>query len=97
VRLSGRVNGSRFRATLTRASAVYTGKTNVFPCGSGANSFAIQSTLAIRVTVTTAQVDNRAWTASSWAGTMVVSAPYTSSGAYYCTASRLTASLSANP
>ncbi len=99
VRLSGRVNGSRFRATLTRAGAIYTGKTtaNVFPCGSGASSFPIQSTLTIRATVTTAQVDNRAWTASSWAGTMVVSAPYTSSGAYYCTASRLTASLSANP
>jgi fibronectin type III domain protein len=99
MRLSGRINGYRFKATLTRAGAVYTGKTtaNVFPCGSGANSFPIQSTLTIRVTVTAAQVGNRAWTASSWAGTMVVSAPYTSSGAYYCTASRLTASLSANP
>jgi hypothetical protein len=97
--LSGRINGYRFKTNLTRAGAVYRGKTtaNVFPCGSGANSFPIRSTLAIRVTVTTARVHNRAWTASSWAGTMVVSAPYTSSGSYYCTASRQTASLSGSP
>jgi uncharacterized protein DUF2510/fibronectin type III domain protein len=99
VRLSGRINGHRFKATLTRAGAVYRGKTtaNVFPCGSGSNSFPIRSTLTIRVTVTTAQVYNRAWMASAWAGTMVVSSPYTSSGAYYCTASRQTASLSGSP
>jgi hypothetical protein len=32
--------------------------------------------------------------ASSWAGTVVVSSPYTSSGAYYCPASRVTFALS---
>jgi len=98
VRLSGGINGHKFKTTLTRAGAVYRGKIrgNVFPCGSGSASFPMRSTLRIRVTVTTAWVDNRAWTASSWAGTMLVSAPYTSSGAYYCTASRQTATLSGN-
>jgi hypothetical protein len=99
VRLSGRVTRHTFKATLTRVGAVYKGKTtaNVFPCGSGPNSFPIQSTLTIAVKITKAHVDNRAWTAGSWAGTMVVSSPYTSSGNYYCTASRQTASLSATP
>jgi hypothetical protein len=97
--LSGRIDGHPFKATLTRAGAVYKGKTraDVFPCGSGSNSFPIRSILTIRIAVTTAQVDSRAWTASSWAGIMMVFSPYTSSGAYYCTASRQTASLSGSP
>jgi hypothetical protein len=53
--------------------------------------------VAIRLAVKTAQVSNLVWTASSWAGTMVVSSPYTSSGAYYCTASRLTTAVSGAP
>jgi hypothetical protein len=94
VRLSGSLNG-HFAMTLTRAGAVYQGKVtaNVFPCGSGAYHFPIQSIVAIRITITTGQPDNRAWVASAWTGTMVVSSPYTSSGSYYCPASRITASL----
>jgi Fibronectin type III domain len=99
VRLSGSINGHQFKTTLTRAGAVYRGKItgNVFPCGSGANSFPVQSIVTFRVKATAAHVDNQAWTASSWAGTMMAVAPYTSSGDYYCTASRLTASLSGSP
>jgi hypothetical protein len=99
VRLSGNIGRLRFKTTLTRAGAVYKGKMrgNVFPCGSGSISFPIRSTMRIRITVTAAQVDNRAWMASSWAGHMAVTAPYTSSGNYYCTASRQTLSLSGNP
>jgi hypothetical protein len=42
-------------------------------------------------------VDNRAWAAGSWAGRMVVTAPYTASGSFYCPASRQVASLTGNP
>jgi hypothetical protein len=95
VRLSGGLNGFPFTSTLTRAGAVYRGKIvgNVFPCGSGSKSFPIRSTVRIRITVATARVDNRAWTAGSWAGRMVVTAPYTASGNFYCPASRQVASL----
>ncbi|HEY5986643.1 MAG TPA: fibronectin type III domain-containing protein [Streptosporangiaceae bacterium] len=96
VRLSGEIDGHRFKVTLTRTGAVYKGKTraNIFPCGSGPDSFPDPATLTVRVTVTKAQVENRAWTASSWAGTLAVYSPYISSGGYYCNASSQTAYLS---
>jgi hypothetical protein len=99
VLLSGRVNGLKFKTTLTRAGDVYRGKMagNIFPCGSGSNSFPIRSTMRIRLTVTAAHPDNLAWAASTWAGTMAVSDPYTSSGNFYCTASHQTISLSGSP
>jgi hypothetical protein len=99
VRLSGGLNGFAFKTTLTRAGAVYRGKIagNVFPCGKGAKSFPIRSTLRLRLTVAAARVDNGAWTAGSWAGRMVVTAPYTASGNFYCPASRQVASLTGNP
>jgi hypothetical protein len=98
VRLSGGLNGYDFKTTLTRAGAVYRGKIagNVFPCGSGSKSFPIRTTVRIRITVATARVDNREWTAGSWAGRMVVTAPYTASGNFYCPASRQMASLTGN-
>ena len=96
VRLSGRFNSGRFKATLTRAGAVYTGKTtaSVFRCGPRSSSVPTRSTLKIRVTLTAAKGDSGAWAASSWAGTLAVSVPYTSSGTFYCNAFRLKASLS---
>jgi hypothetical protein len=99
VRLSGGLNGFAFKTTLTRAGAVYQGKIvgNVFPCGKGSKSFAIRSTVRIRITVAAARVDNGAWTAGSWAGRMVMTAPYTASGNFYCPASRQVASLTGNP
>ena len=99
VRLTGILNGRTFKATLTPVGAAYRGKTtaDVFPCGVGSVSFPIRSTLTIRLAVSTAQVQGLTWTASTWAGTMVVTAPYTSSGNYYCPASRMTASLSGGP
>jgi hypothetical protein len=99
VRLSGGLNGFTFTTTLTRVGAIYRGKIvgNVFPCGKGSKSFAIRSTVRIRITVAAARVDNRAWTAGSWAGRMVVSAPYTASGNFYCPASRQVASLTGSP
>jgi hypothetical protein len=97
VRLSGGINGFTFKTTLVRAGAVYRGKIigNVFPCGSGSASFPIRTTVRIRIAVTGAHVDNRAWTARSWAGHMVLTAPYTASGSIYCPASLARASLSA--
>jgi hypothetical protein len=99
VRLSGGLNGFAFKTTMTRAGAIYQGKIagNVFPCGKGSKAFAIRSTVRIRITVATARVDNGAWTAGSWAGRMVVTAPYTASGNFFCPASRQVASLTGNP
>jgi hypothetical protein len=99
VRLSGQLNGHTYTTTLTRTGGVYRGKIagNLFPCGSGAHSFPVRSTVTFRVKVTAAHADNQAWAASSWTGTMVAAAPYTSTGAYYCPASRMTASLSGRP
>ena len=99
VRLSGGLNGHAFTTTLTRAGAVYQGKIagNVFPCGSKSKSFPIRSTVRIRITVATARVEDSQWTAGSWAGRMVVTAPYTASGSFYCPASRQVASLTGNP
>jgi Fibronectin type III domain len=95
VRLSGHINGHRFTATLARAGAVYTGKTTatVFRCGPHSGSVPVRSVVTIRVTMRRA-LDVPAWTASSWAGSMVISSPYTSSGTFYCNAFRLTASVS---
>jgi hypothetical protein len=99
VRLTGTLNGHNIKATLTPRGGVYQGKTraDVFPCAAGSVSFPIRSTVTFRLTVKAAQVSNLVWTASSWAGTMVVSSPYTSSGAYYCNASHLTTAVSGAP
>jgi chitodextrinase len=97
VKLSGTTNQHyKFKVTLTRTDAVYRGKTRavVFPCGGGSAAFPVRSTLAIRLTVHTAQVQNGAWTAATWTGTMSVSSPYSSSGNIYCNASKQKMSLS---
>jgi Protein of unknown function (DUF2510) len=98
VRLSGGINGFTFKTTLTRAGAVYRGTIigNVFPCGSGSSAFPVRATVKIRITVATARVDNGAWTAGSWAGRMVVTAPFTASGNLDCSASRQVANLTGN-
>ena len=99
VRLSGGLNGYDFKITLARAGAVYRGKIvgNVFPCGPKSSSFPIRSTVKIRITVATAQVEESQWTAGSWTGRMVVNAPYTASGNFFCPASRQVASLTGGP
>jgi hypothetical protein len=99
VRLSGSINGHAFSTTLSRAAAAYQGMVvgNVFPCGSGSSAFAVRSTAKIHLSVITARVDNGAWIASSWAGTMVVNSPYTTSGSFFCPASHRTATLSGSP
>ena len=99
VRLSVQMNGHSFKVTMARSGAVYRGqaRTHVFPCGSGANSFPIRSTLRIRITLTAAQVEGGAWMASAWGGTMVVVSPYTASGNYYCSAASQTIALAGSP
>ena len=99
MRLSVQMNGHSFKVTMARSGAVYRGQahTRVFPCGSGANSFPIRSTLRIRITLTAAQVEGGAWMASAWGGTMVVVSPYTASGNYYCSAASQTIALAGSP
>jgi len=98
VRLTGGLNRQTFKATLTRAGAVYTGTTtaNVFRCGKPVDSVPIKSTLKIRVTITRAEPVNRAWLAGTWTGQMVISSPYTSTSTFYCNAFKLTTSISAS-
>src|SRR5215831_2053063 len=97
--LSGSIGGYRFTAQLDRSSARYTGTTRarLFPCRSGASSFPLWDTMTFHLQVTGAHVVDRAWTASSWTGGLVMSNPYTSSGNLFCPASSQTAALSSHP
>jgi len=94
--LSGSIGGHRFTAKLDRTGARYAGTTTarLFPCGSGANSFPLRDTISFHLKVTRAHAVHRAWVASSWAGALVMSNPYTSSGNLFCPASSQTAALS---
>jgi len=53
--------------------------------------------MTFHLKITGAHADNRAWTASSWTGALVMSNPYTSSGNLFCPASSQTAALSSRP
>ncbi|MBO0775198.1 MAG: DUF2510 domain-containing protein [Actinobacteria bacterium] len=90
VTLAGHLNGHLFRAHLHRAGGVYRGRASadVFPCGAGAGSFPIRSTLTFKLTVRAAGPSGPAWMATAWAGTLRVASPYTASGNYYCSPSR---------
>lgn len=102
VELSGVITGPGnfkpmpFTATLTRAGAVYTGTSSAHIENCDGNTHPIRSTLSFRLTLSSAGADNRAWTASSWTGTMVLSSPYTSAGAEYCAAQTVTTTLSSS-
>lgn len=99
VKMYGTLNGHTFKVTLHRAGALYSGKTvaNIFPCGSGANSFPINSTLHFQVKVSSADVTGVAWTASGWKGTLKVSSPYTVSGNFFCNPTHQTITLHGTP
>jgi Fibronectin type III domain len=96
VQLTGDLNRHPIKATLTRAGAVYTGKTtaDIFKCGKPADSVPIRSTLTIQVTLGAGQPSGHAWVASAWRGHMVIDSPYTSTSTFYCNAFTLTTSLS---
>jgi len=96
VHLTGDLNRHPIKATLTRAGAVYTGKTkaDIFRCGKPVDSVPIHSTLTIQVTLSGGQPSGHAWVASAWDGHMVVDSPYTSASTFYCNAFTLTTSLS---
>lgn len=96
VQLTGELNRHPIKATLTRAGAVYTGKTKakVFRCGKPVDAVPIKSTVTIQVTLKGGQPSGRAWVASAWDGHMVIDSPYTSANTFYCNAFTLTTSLS---
>jgi hypothetical protein len=96
VQLTGDLNRHPIKATLTRAGAVYTGKTTakIFQCGKPADSVPIRSTLTIQVTLKTAQPNGHAWVASAWDGHMMIASPFTQTSTFYCSAFNLTTSLS---
>jgi len=86
-----------FKMKLTRAGAAYSGQApaNLGSCGPGPNSFPDPATVKVRIDVSAAAGKGQVWAASSFAGTMAATTQYVSSGAYYCTASSIRASLSA--
>jgi hypothetical protein len=99
VRVAGTFNGYHFRAALARAGTVYRGTTvaNSFRCGPRHSALPVRTTLKIRLAITAAQGgSNGAWTASSWAGTLIASAAYTSAATFYCNAFQVTAALAGN-
>jgi len=88
-----------FKLRLAHAGSAYKGQTvaNVGPCGTGANSFPDPTTVTIQIRVKTALGKDQQWVAASFTGTMVWISKYVSSGAYYCLASYLKASLNGAP
>lgn len=96
VQLTGDLNRHPIKATLTRAGAVYTGKTkaHIFGCGKPVDAVPITSTLTIQITLTGAQPSGHAWVASAWDGHMAIASPYTSTSTFYCNAFTLNTSLS---
>jgi len=98
VQLTGGLNRQTFKATLTRAGAVYTGTTtaDIFRCGKPVDSVPIKSTLTLRVTIIKGEPVNRAWVAGTWNGQLEISSPYTSTSTFYCNAFKLTTSISAS-
>ena len=96
VQLTGDLNRHPINATLTRAGAVYTGKTtaDIFRCGKPVDSVPVHSTLTIQVTLSGGQPSGHAWVASAWDGHMVIDSPYTSTSTFYCNAFTLNTSLS---
>jgi len=96
VQLTGDLNRHPIKAVLTRAGALYTGKTkaSIFRCGKPVDSVPIHSTLTIQVTLSGGQPSGHAWVASAWGGQMVIDSPYTSTSTFYCNAFTLTTSLS---
>ena len=63
----------------------------------GADSFPMRDTMSFHIKVSGAHADNRAWTARSWTGALVMSNRFTSSGNLFCPASSQTAALSGAP
>ena len=96
VQLTGDLNRHPINATLTRAGAVYTGKTtaDIFRCGKPVDSVPVRTTLTIQVTLSGGQPSGHAWVASAWRGHMVIDSPYTSTSTLYCNAFTLNTSLS---
>jgi hypothetical protein len=96
VTVHGQFAERSFRAKLTRAGGAYRGRTviNGFTCGPGADAGPDPLTLTIRIHITAARGHNHAWTATSFAGTMVQTFQLVSFGTFYCRASTSTGFLS---
>ena len=101
--LSGNQGGSAnphpFTMPLTGSGPVYTGSTkaHITHCGQSKALKDVVNSVAVKVTVKTAGVDARAWSANSWVGTMTISSPYTSAGGgWYCPPQSVTTSLTAS-
>jgi len=89
VRLSGIISGpgknagiNFFTAKLTRAGAVYTGTTRAHvevcePTSGSGPTTPVHDRLRFRIRIKRARVIDQTWTASSWAGHIVMYSPYT--------------------
>lgn len=88
-----------YQMTLARTGAVYQGQAavNVVRCGPRGNTIPDPATLKYRLHATAAASQGQAWAATSWAGTLVATLRYVSSGAFYCPASTFKAALAGTP
>jgi hypothetical protein len=88
-----------FSVKLTRAGAVYRGRTLVdfIRCGTASNSIPDPMTLTFRLRVTSAVGEGQVWAATSLVGTMNGTSRYVSAAAFYCLAHTFKAILSGSP
>jgi hypothetical protein len=75
-----------FTLELSRSGATYTGsvKAKITTC----NDAPVKDTVTITITVNQAGFSRDEWTAKAWSGTLVLAAPYTRSGIWYCPAQK---------
>jgi hypothetical protein len=79
---------------LTRADPVYRGQTAThFGRGTRASSIPYPVALTVQIHPTKAIGEDQAWAATAFAGTIVMSFQYSSTGAFYCPASTVKGSL----
>jgi Fibronectin type III domain len=96
--LHGKNGPFSFKTKLTRRGAAYTGQAVThFGCGSPGSSIPYPVTLKIKIHATKAVGENVAWAATSFAGTIVMTFQYASSGAFFCPASAVKGSLAGTP
>jgi Fibronectin type III domain len=96
--LHGKNGPFSFKGKLTHRGAAYTGQTVThFGCGSPASSIPYPVMLTIKIHATKAIAENQVWAATSFAGTIVMTFQYVSTGASYCPAFTVKGSLAGTP
>ena len=91
VTLDGSINNHSFTTVMTPSDGAYVGSvtlTDFEYCdyASVGTTYPIADHMTFRIVVNKAAVSNQTWTATSFAGTMVMQSPYTLAGTVHCNA-----------